>query len=358
MPTQQIHVRDHNRRKPLQDDRIHVDDYNRTQDINPRPPPGAAELGPATYGEPTPMGAVAIHESEIDLVNKIREIEKDATVHGAMTEDQLYRHERLNDQLIAARLERWHPKEPCCMICGKAATIMHNGNDYCEDCYTRVSGPKDPPRDIDKEVEEIEAIERELHGDEAELEETVDKIIEVAEQHHGTPKVAEVEKPKRAVINDMIFHPDGQVYVSFSDTDIQTDYFNSYTLRQKNAIDWIKKDGGDTIHASITNSGYNEAVRAKRFFDRVEKETGKKVDRSGIRVLMDERYNDPVEAAKNWERDREKLTKIGMKAALYHEDSWSGPGHWIIGSDNITYRGWRECTWALGPSALEGSGAH
>lgn len=46
MPARRVHVRDHNRRKPYQESRIHVDDYNRTQDINLRSPPSAAELGP------------------------------------------------------------------------------------------------------------------------------------------------------------------------------------------------------------------------------------------------------------------------------------------------------------------------
>jgi hypothetical protein len=229
------------------------------------------------------MGAVAIHESEVDLVNQIREIEEAAAERGEMTEDELYRHERLNDRLIAMRLERWHP-----------------------------------PQDIHKEV----------------------------------------EKPKHAVIDDIMFEPDGQVYVRYDDSDSMTDYFNSYTLRQKHAIDWIKRDGADTIHVSVCNSDYDQAVRAKRFCDRLEKETGKKVNWSGVQVVM-ERYKDPNDAAKDWESAREKLKKIGLRPALYHEDSYGGgPGTWMIASSNIEWNGWRECTWALGPSALEDSGAH
>jgi hypothetical protein len=46
MPQKQVHVRDHQRRKPLQEERVHVDDYNRIQDVNPRPTPGQEDLGP------------------------------------------------------------------------------------------------------------------------------------------------------------------------------------------------------------------------------------------------------------------------------------------------------------------------
>lgn len=325
MPVQRVHVRDHDRRKPYQNEEIHVDDYNRHQDINPRPPPGSAELGPMTYGDPTPMGAVAIHESETDLVNRIREIEERAAVQGAMTEDDLYRHERLNDQLIAMRNRRNHPDQI------------------------------EVTKDIDEEVEEIEAIERELHGEEAELEETIDKIMEVAENHYGAPEHEAQEKSKERLIDSMVFHPDGQVWVNYNDTDIQTDYFDSYTLRQKHAIDWIKKDGDKTISGSTTNSTYGEAVRANRFFDRVEKETGRKVNRSGIHVVL-EHYKSPEDAAKDWDIARTKLAKINLTPRLYHEDSWAGPGQWMIGSDNISWRGWRDCTWALGPEALPDKG--
>lgn len=312
MPVQRIHVRDHDRRKPYQESQIHVDDYNRTQDLNPRPPLGAAELGPSHYGEPTRMGAVAIHESEVDLVNRIREIEEQAAQRGEMTEDDLYRHERLNDELIAMRNRR-------------------------------------------RETEQVESLEEDLHEDTEDLEETVDKIMEVAENHYGSPKQGAQEKPKDRLIDSMIFHPDGQIYVSYNDSDLQTDYFDSYTLRQKHAIDWVKKDGDKTISGSTTNSTYGEAVRANRFFDRVEKETGRKVNRHGIHVIL-ERYKNPDDAAKDWDAAREKLKKVDLRPALYHEDRWGGPGEWMIASSNIEWRGWRNCTWALGPAALEDQG--
>lgn len=45
MPRKQVRVSEHDRRKPHQDDRVHVDDYRRVQDVNPHASPGAAELG-------------------------------------------------------------------------------------------------------------------------------------------------------------------------------------------------------------------------------------------------------------------------------------------------------------------------
>lgn len=410
MPVQRVHVRDHNRRKPYQTDRIHVDDYNRVQDINAHAPPGAAELGPTYYGEPTPMGAVAIHEFEIDLVNQIRKIEEQAGQRGEMTEDELYRHERLNDELIAMRNRRNHPDqievlqkvthestppydpavfnpqdvmqtiadendldiktaaevhdwlmktdpeqlEPLEEVDDEGATIPVPDPDAVQEALEALGYPGHHGN-VDRQTEQIEAIEKELHGEEAELEETVDKVMEVADNLYGTAKQVPHESPKERLIDSMIFHPDGQVYVSYNDSDLQTDYFDSYTLRQKHAIDWIKKSGDTTISGSTTNSTYDEAVRANRFFDRVEKETGRKVRRHGIHVVL-ERYKNPDDAAKDWEGAREKLQKVGLKPALYHEDRWGGPGEWMIASDNIEWRGWRNCTWALGPGALPDKG--
>ena len=393
MPVTRIHVRDHDRRKPYQESEIHVDDYNRMQDINPRSPPGAAELGPTTYGEATRMGAVATHQSEIDLVNQIREIEEHAAEHGGMTEDELYRHERLNDELIAMRLRRketsaddmmmaqwgvmhepilpydptvFNPKDVMQSIADEndldleTAALVHewllaNDPDQLEP-LKEVSdeGETIPVPDPDVVQDALEALGHPEHH--KKLEETVDKVMEVAEQHYGTSRQEVQEKPKERLIDSMIFHPDGQVWVNYNDTDTQTDYFDSYTLRQKHAIEWIKKDGEKRISGSTTNSTYDEAVRANRFFDRVEKETGRKVNRSGIHVVL-ERYKNPDDAAKDWETARQKLKKVGLRPALYHEDSYGGgPGTWMIASSNIEWRGWRNCTWALGPSALEDQG--
>jgi hypothetical protein len=47
MPRKQVRVSEHERRKPHQEDRTHVDDYVRQQEISSRPPVDAAELGPS-----------------------------------------------------------------------------------------------------------------------------------------------------------------------------------------------------------------------------------------------------------------------------------------------------------------------
>jgi len=56
-------------------------------------------------------------------------------------------------------------------------------------------------------------------------------------------KSDESEKP---TITSVTFW-DKDNYVSFSDTDIQTDYFNSYTLGIGQTMEWVKEDGDDVI---------------------------------------------------------------------------------------------------------------
>jgi hypothetical protein len=42
-------------------------------------------------------------------------------------------------------------------------------------------------------------------------------------------------------------------YVSYSDTDPMTDYFNGYSLNQRETAKWIKEDGADIITGSYSN---------------------------------------------------------------------------------------------------------
>jgi hypothetical protein len=141
MPARQVHVRDHDRRKPHQEQEIHVDDYNRVQDINAHPAPGAAELGP--------------HEDDDIKYLKWSE-----------------------------RSEWSRENERECEDCGQVRDLremvqLPGGEWYCEPCAESI------PEETDEEDEE--------------LEETVDKIMEVAEQHYGTPKVEEVGWKERGM---------------------------------------------------------------------------------------------------------------------------------------------------------------
>jgi len=104
MPRKKVRVRDHDRRKPHQEDLTHVDKYVREQELRSRDPPGAAELGPHEMDQ---------HECE----------------------------------------------GPGCNVVGQASEMvrMPDGAWFCKTCAEGI------PKDIDEEVEQIQAIERELH---------------------------------------------------------------------------------------------------------------------------------------------------------------------------------------------------
>ncbi len=42
-------------------------------------------------------------------------------------------------------------------------------------------------------------------------------------------------------------------YVNYDDTDIQTDYFDSYTIGTEQMIEWTKEDGGHVIRVDFIN---------------------------------------------------------------------------------------------------------
>lgn len=43
-------------------------------------------------------------------------------------------------------------------------------------------------------------------------------------------------------------------YLSYDDSDSQTDYFHGYSLGINRAVEWIKKDGGSAIRVTVTNN--------------------------------------------------------------------------------------------------------
>ena len=123
MPRTQVKVREHARRKPYQEDLTHVDNYIREQELRGGHPPGAAELGP--------------HEDEDIKYLKWSE---------------------------RSEWSKEHERE--CEDCGQVRDLremiqMPGGEWYCQPCAENI------PEDIDEEVEEIEAIQTELHGDES-----------------------------------------------------------------------------------------------------------------------------------------------------------------------------------------------
>jgi ribosomal protein L37AE/L43A len=131
MPRKRVRVREHDRRKPHQDDRIHVDDYNRVQDVNLHVTPGAAELGP--------------------------------------TEDKDIRYLKWSE-----RSEESRQNERECEDCGQVRDLremiqMPDGAWYCQPCAENIPDEEEKA-DIDEETEQIEAIEKELHGKDHELE--------------------------------------------------------------------------------------------------------------------------------------------------------------------------------------------
>jgi hypothetical protein len=61
-------------------------------------------------------------------------------------------------------------------------------------------------------------------------------------------------------------------YVSFSDTDISTDYFHGYLLNQKETAEWIKEDGAETITVTISNN--DSKIPAERRLKKICKIAG------------------------------------------------------------------------------------
>ena len=104
MPRKKVKVRDHDRRKPHQEVLTHVDKYTREQDLRSREPPGPEEIGPD---------------------NSLRECEA-----------------------------------PGCKVVRKTTDMVQllDGSWFCKTCAEGM------PKDIDEEVEQIEAIETDLHG--------------------------------------------------------------------------------------------------------------------------------------------------------------------------------------------------
>lgn len=55
-----------------------------------------------------------------------------------------------------------------------------------------------------------------------------------------------------AKIDGITFYHDHN-YVKYDDTDIQTDYYHSYLLGQRDTLEWVKKDGGSIINIRVVN---------------------------------------------------------------------------------------------------------
>lgn len=124
MPRTQVKVREHARRKPYQEEKTHVDNYVREQELSSRPPVGAAELGP--------------HED--DDIKYLKWSER-------------------------SEWSREHERE--CEDCGQVRDLremvqMPGGEWYCQPCAQDLPDEDEEP-DIDEEVEQIVAIEKELH---------------------------------------------------------------------------------------------------------------------------------------------------------------------------------------------------
>ena len=181
MPVKKVHVRDHERRKPEQEARIHVDDYNRTQLVNSAPPPGAVELGPTGH-----HGDI---DAEVELIESI-----EAELHGEKRTCEKCGAEQHQDEMIRMPSGEWY-----CLPCKKTippqigqrlrtdirevaesldeteqdlraaakedlpdAVLVEELQDYPG--YIKKDAEK-LDRTLDKtKVEEVEAIERELHG--------------------------------------------------------------------------------------------------------------------------------------------------------------------------------------------------
>ena len=146
---------------------------------------------------------------------------------------------------------------------------------------------------------------------------------------------------KVAHASEVTYEPDGKVGLWYDDSDSMTDYFHHYTLSQKAAIEWVKKDGWDTMSGRMVNYDYDRAVKAHKFFDRLEKQTGKKVTRGRIHVHFDD-VPDLETARKMLPEARDKLRKIGQSPAIYVEEPGYGPKVYMVCSDNLEWRGWRK----------------
>ena len=100
-----------------------------------------------------------------------------------------------------------------------------------------------------------------------------------------------------AQISSISYDYKGQIQVWYNDTDSSVDYFNFYTLTQKQAIDWIRKDGKDVIVGEIVNDMYPDNMRkGKKAFARIERETGKKIElrisNGTVEKIQTENYQD------------------------------------------------------------------
>ena len=125
MPRKQVKVREHQRHKPESQELTNVDRYVREQDVRGGPPPGAAELGP--------------HE--------------DADIKYLKWSER-------------SEWSREHERE--CEDCGQVRDLremvqMPGGEWYCQPCAQDIPDEDESELDIDEEVEQFEAIERELH---------------------------------------------------------------------------------------------------------------------------------------------------------------------------------------------------
>lgn len=154
--------------------------------------------------------------------------------------------------------------------------------------------------------------------------------------------------PREAVINRIVYDGyDGQVQVWYSDTDVITDYFHFYTVRQKKAIEWIQRDGADTMIGEMVNYRYDHAKKALRFFKKVKTETGKTV-KPDITVNYAE-YATLEEAKSNFAEAQEKFREIDQEPAIYfvHIGDFETPMSdtpYVIGTKGVTWTAWKDVT--------------
>jgi hypothetical protein len=238
-----VHVHDHDRRKPHQDQEIHVDDYHRVQDVNPHPAPGATELGPRTDLSPDDMMSTqwgVMHEPVLPY---------DPTVFNPRDVIQSIADENEVDLETAAKVHEWLVKndpdqlEPLEEVSDEGETIPVPDPDVVQEALNALGYPGHHGN-IDRQTEQIEAIEKELHPKE---------ITAIDFSHVGRVDLGV---------------PSGK-------------YHKWERTTQKEAIEKIKQNGADVLvgneDGSVHRYNLKAALRARDYFDLIEKKTGKKV---------------------------------------------------------------------------------
>lgn len=101
-------------------------------------------------------------------------------------------------------------------------------------------------------------------------------------------------------ISSMTIYNEPHVYLSYSDTDSQTDYFNGRSTGVNHAIDLLKTDGGEivTVHTNYSEYCDPEGVELEKLLRRIKK----MADKSGYinNVTMKREHNEMNGVRQEW----------------------------------------------------------